>query len=284
MRRSIQLTIEIAVVALLLAACGGAPAQPSGGSATAAPAASASAPTAAIPLAPTIAPATAVTDALFDYDAQAVLDIQEIGAGKHDAGFITHDVSFASPKGGRVPAYLVVPDGPGPFAGILLMPGSGGIRGGPLLPYAQDLAKTGVVSLLMDGPEARFPHDGPLFRWTEEDRAILVQYVIDLRRGVDLLTARPEVDPKRLGYIGIGFSGAMGGVLAGVDKRIKAYVLNAAPANYVAEIMVPSHPLYPDFHEVPQAQQQRWAATYDPVQPDHRRRRIRQQLRRLQNT
>jgi WD40 repeat protein/dienelactone hydrolase len=269
MRRSIQFIMAIALLAALLAACGGAPAAPSTGSATAAPAAIVSASAAAIPLAPTAAPAAAATDTVFDYDPKGALDIQEVGAGQHDAGFTTHDLSFASPKGGRVPAYLVIPDGPGPFAGLLLMPGSGGIRGGPLLRYAQDLAKTGVVSLLMDGPETRFPHDGPLFRWTEEDRAIVVQYVVDLRRGIDLLIARPEVDPKRLGYIGIGFSGAMGGVLAGVDKRIKAYVLNAAPANYVAEIMAPSHPLYAALHEVPQAQQQRWAAAYDPVQADH---------------
>jgi WD40 repeat protein/dienelactone hydrolase len=262
-----RLILLIVVAAATLAACGGAPAQQS--TPTAAPPASASVLPAAILIAATTTPAAAVTGTVFDYDPQAALDIQEVGAGKHDAGFTTHDVSFASPKGGRVPAYLVVPDGPGPFAGIMLMPGSGGIRGGPLLRYAQDLAKTGVVSILMDGPEARFPHDGPLFRWTEEDRAITIQYVIDLRRGVDLLTARPEVDPKRLGYIGIGFSGAMGGVLAGVDKRIKAYVLNAAPANYVTEIMAPSHPLYAALHEVPQAQQQRWAAAYDPVQPDH---------------
>jgi WD40 repeat protein/dienelactone hydrolase len=258
----------IALLALLLAACGGAP-QPISGSATAVPAGIVSAPAAATSAAPTTAPATAVADTVFAYDPKGALDIQEVGAGQHTAGFTTHDLSFASPKGGRVPADLVVPDGPGPFAGLLLMPGSGGIRGGPLLRYAQDLAKTGVVSLLMDGPETRFPHDGPLFRWTEEDRAIVVQYVIDLRRGIDLLSARPEVDPKRLGYVGIGFSGAMGGVLAGVDKRIKAYVLNAAPANYVTEIMAPSHPLYAALHEVPQAQQQIWAAAYDPVQADH---------------
>jgi Tol biopolymer transport system component/dienelactone hydrolase len=264
-----RLILLIVVAAAVLAACGGAPAPQSSGSATTAPVAIGGAPIAATSPTLTTAPAASATDTVFDYDPKAALDIQEVGAGQHDAGFTTHDVSFASSKGGRVPAYLVVPDGPGPFAGLLLMPGSGGIRGGPLLRYAQDLAKTGVVSLLMDGPEARFPHDGPLFRWTEEDREIIVQYVVDLRRGVDLLTARPEVDPKRLGYIGIGFSGAMGGVLAGVDKRIKAYVLNAAPANYVTEIMAPSHPLYAALHEVPQAQQQRWAAAYDPVQPDH---------------
>jgi hypothetical protein len=273
----------LVITATALASCGGAPAPQSSGATTAPVASSAApaatlapaptavtAPTAATPLPRATAQTAAVNAPLFDYDPQASLDIQAIGADRPGAGFTIHNFSFASPKGGRVPAYLVVPDGPGPFAGVLLMPGSSELRGGPLLWYAQDLAKTGVVSLLLDGPAARFPHGGSsLFRWTEEDRAIVVHYIIDLRRGIDLLTARPEVDPKRLGYIGIGFNGAMGGVLAGVDKRIKAYVLNAAPINYVTQIMEPSHNLHSALQQVPQAQQQRWAAAYEPVQPEH---------------
>jgi hypothetical protein len=139
-----RLILLIAVAAAVLAACGGVPAPQSGNSPTAAPAAIAGAPAAATSPALTAVPAAAVADTIFDYEPQAALAIQEVGAGQHGAGFTTHDVSFASPKGGRVPTYLIVPDGPGPFAGVLLMPGSGGIRGGPLLRYAQDLAKTGV--------------------------------------------------------------------------------------------------------------------------------------------
>ena len=30
-----------------------------------------------------------------------------------------HDISYASPQGGRVPAYLVVPKGKGPFAAVI---------------------------------------------------------------------------------------------------------------------------------------------------------------------
>jgi hypothetical protein len=49
----------------------------------------------------------------FDYDSKAPLDVQE--AGVEQRGEVTiHDISYASPKGGRVPAYLVVPKGKGP--------------------------------------------------------------------------------------------------------------------------------------------------------------------------
>jgi cephalosporin-C deacetylase-like acetyl esterase len=54
----------------------------------------------------------------FDYDAKAPLDIQEAGV-EHRGNVAVHDITYASPKGGRVPAYLVVPDGKGRFAAVL---------------------------------------------------------------------------------------------------------------------------------------------------------------------
>jgi len=45
-----------------------------------------------------------------DYDHSAALDVKDTSV--HKKGDVSvHDISYASPKGGRVPAYLVVPDG-----------------------------------------------------------------------------------------------------------------------------------------------------------------------------
>ena len=54
----------------------------------------------------------------FDYDQEAPLDLLESGIEDRD-GVQIHDISYASPKGGRVPAYLVVPAVKGSHAGIL---------------------------------------------------------------------------------------------------------------------------------------------------------------------
>ena len=63
----------------------------------------------------------------FDYDQKAPLEVHELGIEMRGAVAI-HDISYLSPKGGRVPAYLVVPSGRGPFAGVIwghwYMPGS----------------------------------------------------------------------------------------------------------------------------------------------------------------
>src|SRR4029077_1228214 len=46
----------------------------------------------------------------FDYDRNAPLDLKE--AGEEDRGGVAvHDISYTSPRGGGVPAYLSVPAG-----------------------------------------------------------------------------------------------------------------------------------------------------------------------------
>ena len=55
----------------------------------------------------------------FDYDAKAPLELKTIGTQKRGEATI-YDITYASPKGGVVPAYLVVPaNGKGPFAAVI---------------------------------------------------------------------------------------------------------------------------------------------------------------------
>lgn len=166
----------------------------------------------------------------FDYDQQAPLDVREVGVEQR-GDVAVHDISYASPKGGRVPAYLVVPSGKGPFAAVIwghwYMPGSEFLNRKEFLAEAVALAPAGLVSLLPDGPIARPGHvedDTPLNEQQITDR---VQAILDMRRGADLLLARPDVDPKRLAYVGHSYNAEVGAFLTGIDRRFKAFVLMA---------------------------------------------------------
>jgi hypothetical protein len=55
---------------------------------------------------------------LFDYDQKQPLDIHDRIIEEFDAGAL-HDITYASPKGGPVAAYLIIPKGKGPFAAVL---------------------------------------------------------------------------------------------------------------------------------------------------------------------
>lgn len=168
----------------------------------------------------------------FDYDRNALLNIREEHKEERDGATLI-DLSYDSPRGGRVPATLVVPPGKGPFAGILfghwMMPRSPLRNRKEFLEEALLLARAGAVSLLTDAPMVRpgfIPEKDPLKGEVQNAEASR-QQVMDFRRGVDLLVARGDVDPARIAYVGHSYNAHTGGILAGVEKRIGSLVLMA---------------------------------------------------------
>ena len=156
---------------------------------------------AALAAALTAAPACAQDDVplhLFDYDRAAPMELESSPIGE-DGGVAIHQVSYASPRGGRVTGRLFVPRGGGPFAGVILahgMPGNAEAFTG----RAVYIARHGAVVIAIDAPFNRRP-GGPLTR-TPRDSAEQVQLIVDLQRAVDVLLARTDVDSARLAYVG----------------------------------------------------------------------------------
>lgn len=166
----------------------------------------------------------------FDYDRKAPLEIKHVRVQRR-AQATVYDLTYASPKGGVVPAYLVVPKGRGPFAAVIwghwCWSNSSMRNRKQFLDEAVALAQTGVVSLLTDHPISRpgfVQIKDPL---DERNATNFFQQVIDMQRGVDLLTARRDVDPKRIAYVGHSCNAAVGALLSGLDRRFKAFVLMA---------------------------------------------------------
>ena len=159
---------------------------------------------------------------MFDYDPHIPLNIQERGCQQRDEVRI-YDISYAGLSGQSVTAYLLVPPGEGPFASILFMHPSGTGRYA-FLEEALRITQSGTVALLLDAPHAQQP-DQSFFSFTKADHDDFIQSVINLRRGVDLLHTRPDVDASRTGFVGFSYGASVGAMLASAEKRIKAYVL-----------------------------------------------------------
>jgi len=183
----------------------------------------------------------------FDYDRQLPLEIKQIGVERRGDARV-YDITYASPKGGVVPAYLVVPKGKGPFSAVIWGHwywGNSAVRNRKeFLDEAVALAPAGVVSLLTDGPIARAGHVENKDPLSEQEIADLVQQVTDMRRGVDLLLARKDVDPKRIAYVGHSYNSVVGAILSGVERRFKAFVLMAGTMSDEITMKTPEYQEY----------------------------------------
>lgn len=183
----------------------------------------------------------------FDYDSKAPLGIKELGV-EHRGGTAIYDITYASPKGGEVPAYLVVPTGKIPFAAVIwghwYWDNSPARNRTEFLDEAVALADAGVVSLLTDGPVARPGHVENKEAFNEQQFLDLVQQIVDMRRGLDLLLARKDVDSRRVAYVGHSYNASVGAFLAGLDRRFKAFVLMAGGLSDEVNLKTPEYEAY----------------------------------------
>jgi dienelactone hydrolase len=83
---------------------------------------------------------------------------------------------------------------------------------------AEALAQLGIVSLRIDLP-GRVDSEGDTIDLTVEDDLDAAQ------RAIDVLIAKPGVDAKRIGLVGISWGGTLAATLAGRDVRVMASVL-----------------------------------------------------------
>ena len=171
---------------------------------------------------------------------------------------IVREVTYAVPGSRRARAVLVVPRGKGPFPAVLYLHGAGGTRH-DFLPDADALARRGFASLLVESAwvDAAFPGVAGMAA-VRRFRDLEAATVVRLRRGVDLLRSLPEVDGRRLGFVGWSAGARAGAIFAGVEPRVRAFVLIAGGAAPVSAYLTGAPaPLRPEL--------QRLLETVDPL-------------------
>jgi dienelactone hydrolase len=160
----------------------------------------------------------------FAYDASAPLGYRDAGIVNQDYPIKVHNVSFASPRGGRVLGYLTVPPGEGPYPAVIFLHGSGGSRLN-FVPEASWLSARRMIGLTLDSP---FVRPGPTLSGlagVRRESDLGVQAVVDVRRAVDVLRSLPEVDDDHIGLLGYSAGAKTAAIAAGVEPRLEAIVL-----------------------------------------------------------
>ena len=161
----------------------------------------------------------------FGYDGSRPLSVRDLGRVNSNYPVAIDDVSYSS-GAARVKAYLAVPRGSARRAAVVYVHGSGGDRRQLLVP-AVWLAGRGAVTLSITSPSAtaNMPRGLSPVRELEWERDLAVKDVVAVRRAIDLLQSRRDVDPKRIGYVGWSAGAKTGALLAGAEPRLRALVL-----------------------------------------------------------
>jgi cephalosporin-C deacetylase-like acetyl esterase len=138
----------------------------------------------------------------------------------------------------QVSALLTVPkQGEHPFPTVLLMHGLGDRKTVDYIEAGNKyLLDAGYAVLRLDisnhGDRLKYDYDFDLtdgYRyWT---RDLITQTVFDLRRAVDFIQTREELDGNRIGYFGISLGGIIGTIFCSVEERVEVPVIVLAGGN-----------------------------------------------------
>lgn len=185
------------------------------------------------------------TTTLFDYDSSLPLEavctlVEEHGKwNRYDLRYrVTQSSEHAQ-------AWLIQPSSPHPSPSVVLLHGGEQDRSA-CLAEAILVADIGIASFLIDLPQARHLPD---FSHPEEDQRAFVETVIRIRRGLDYLASRPEIDITRGALVGFSFGGWIGSMIAAIDARVKTAVLVAVPPRMTELWRFSEHPVIVSMRE-----------------------------------
>ncbi len=142
-------------------------------------------------------------------------------------------VSFAAAYGGEhIPALLFLPkNARPPFQTVVYFPPGSALH----LPSIDRVGGREFAFLVRSGRAVLFPvyqqtyerrrprADGP-----STDREVVTQRALDVRRAIDFLESRTDVDRERIAFYGLSMGAVEGTIVGAVEPRLRALVLVAA--------------------------------------------------------
>lgn len=176
------------------------------------------------------------------------LEYQETGS-RQLKGYTIKKILFQTRPSVYATANLYIPDGNGPFPGVVVMMGHS--RTGKLVDTYQSIGHTlalnGYVSINIDpwgageraSEHGNFEYHGANLGASlmNVGETLMGMQITDNTRAVDLLISLPFVDPERIGATGASGGGNQTMWLAAIDDRVKAAVPVVSVGTFQSYVM-----------------------------------------------
>jgi uncharacterized protein len=163
----------------------------------------------------------------YDYDRTQPLHayVREVSRG---AEVTQYHVTYHSANGEQVPALLNIPlNAKAPYPCIIAQHGYSSRKEDNVI-FALTVARLGYAMFSIDAQyhgERKVRGKDIFSIDIGNDTQAIVQTIIDLRRAIDYLQSRKDIDPDRIGYVGVSMGAILGTIFSGVDSRVKAPIL-----------------------------------------------------------
>lgn len=176
----------------------------------------------------------------------------------HENGYRVETVTYEVEPGDRVPAILLVPDAASagtPAAAVAVWhqhagqwhlgkSEPAGLAGDPRYHIGPRLARQGYAVLCPDAlafEDRRHPHlEGDAYerfeflRYVVAGKSLAWKNILDMRRAVDFLVNRPEIDSERIGCFGHSMGATHTWLVGPWEPRLKCLVGNCCLPTYAA--------------------------------------------------
>jgi dienelactone hydrolase len=195
---------------------------------------------------------------LFDYDKTPLNARVEAVDEETSDDWIKETITFDAAYGReRVRAYLYRPRRTQPpYQTVVGFPGDNGfgIRSSDQLRPVEHLLKSGrayLFPIYKSTYERGDEFKSSMPNVTNAYREHVVYWSKDLRRSIDYLATRPDIDMQRLAYYGLSWGGRMAPIMLATERRFKAAVVTIAglrhqavqpeadPFNYLPRVTLP---------------------------------------------
>jgi hypothetical protein len=172
----------------------------------------------------------------YDYD-QALPLNDSVSLDQEDENLKLYSITFTSVHDKEVAGLLSIPKSIKPLPIVILLHGLGDRKTVDYIEAGNKyFIESGYAVLRIDvdnhGERKKYDYEFELTEgyryWT---RDLVSQTVFDLRRSIDFLETRAEIDANRIGFFGISLGGIIGTIFCAVDERVKVPIITLAGGN-----------------------------------------------------